>query len=789
MPHETDARILIDRLLRESGWDIEDKSQVSTEEAAADGRADYLLKDTRCRPLAVIEAKKFSVDPYSAKEQALAYAQGLPVHFVVLSNGQDHYYWDYAEGDARPVMGLPSQADLERRANLKLHRHGPLTQVFGALPYPERFRFKGEEITARPYQLDCMRAADAALAAGRRRMLLEMATGAGKTLTIAMLIKRWFQAGLISRVLFLADRIELARQAKQDTFDDYLAQWPGALLYGGKHSLEGQIVVGTLDTIAGQLGPGGFGHAYFDLVVTDECHRSIYGSHRATLEHFDAIHIGITATPNPGELRWVSETERQLLRSTYLFFDCWDSARQIGKPTFVYDIQQGIQDGFLAAYEIYLAESRLTLEGADWEGDEIAPGQWERDFTSEDRNKLMVDEFYRVEAERPLAEGIAPHPRKTIVFAVNERHAVQLERLFNQALSDDQVLSLATQYHLNPGQVRAGYAQKITSYSNNGFARPLIDRFKYDPLPVIAVSVDMLDTGYDQKDVENLVMLRPTRSAIKYAQMRGRGNRRCEKNPRGEQIGKTSFLIYDFVGNSEQFNDPGKRYDRPKAVGRQVREKPADEEEEGAIIISTLPPVSPPQREFVTIPLGSLEDEFLTQKYLLVGPQGLQMDRRRYLDEWQAVIQRMKDVDLAIQSIAEGGEVSDTELERLSARLNAPEFWFNEKTLRKAYGQEVGSLFDFIRAALGRYRFPTRQERIESNFQAWVQSRSLHPGQAKMLRLLRNRFLAGETIDITVFNRDTTFRQIGGRRKMEQLFGEAGLRTIIEELNARVFTA
>jgi len=129
--------------------------------------------------------------------------------------------------------------------------------------------------------------------------LFEMATGAGKTLAIAMLMKRWFQAAVVSRILFLVDRIELAKQAKE-TFDDYLRDWPAVILYGGKRSLEGQIVVGTLDTIAGQLGSNGFGHAYFDLVVTDECHRSIYNTHRATLGHFDAIHIGLTATPNPG---------------------------------------------------------------------------------------------------------------------------------------------------------------------------------------------------------------------------------------------------------------------------------------------------------------------------------------------------------------------------------------------------------------------------------------------------------------------------------------------------------
>ena len=137
-----------------------------TEEAAADGCADYVLKDSRSRPLAVIEAKRFSIDPYAAKDQARAYAQSLPVHFVILSNGHDHYFWDFADGDARPVFGLPTIADLERRANLKQHRKGSLIQSLAAVPYPTRFRFKGEEISPYPYQLECLRAADAALAAG-----------------------------------------------------------------------------------------------------------------------------------------------------------------------------------------------------------------------------------------------------------------------------------------------------------------------------------------------------------------------------------------------------------------------------------------------------------------------------------------------------------------------------------------------------------------------------------------------------------------------------------------------
>src|SRR4030042_307965 len=354
MTTEADARMVIDQLLRDAGWIITDKAQVSTEEATADGRADYLLKDTRTRPMAVIEAKRFSVDPYTAKRQPRAYAESLAAPFVILSNGQDHYFWDYEDSDARPIMGMPSQADLERRANLKIHRPGSLHESLATVPYPTRFMFRGEQIETRPYQNECLKRADSTLVAGRRRMLFEMATGTGKTLTIAMLMKRWFQAAVISRVL--------------------------------------------------------------DLVVTDECHRSIYNIHRATLGHFDAVHIGLTATPNPGELRWVSEYERQLVRSTYMFFDCWDAAKKEGGPTFCYGIQQAINEGYLANYKIYQAESVLTFEGAEWEGDEIKPGEWGRTAESEDRLQTIIQEYFKADAER-----LKERPSTTILFGVSER--------------------------------------------------------------------------------------------------------------------------------------------------------------------------------------------------------------------------------------------------------------------------------------------------------------------------------------------------------------------------------
>ena len=772
MTTEADARMVIDQLLKDAGWDIFNKAYMSTEEPSADGRADYLLKNTRTQPLAIIEAKRFSVDPYSAKVQAKSYAQSLGAPFIILSNGKEHYFWDYFDGgDARPILGIPTQADLERRANLRIHRHGSLQESLKAIPLPIKFRFKGEEIEARPYQVKCLEKVEEALIAGRRRMLFEMATGTGNTLTIAMLMKRWFQAAIISRVLFLADRIELAKQAKE-TFDDYLRDWPSKLLYGGKKSLEGQIVVGTLDTIAGQLGANGFGHGYFDLVITDECHRSIYNTHRATLAHFDAIHIGLTATPNPGELHWVSDHERQLVKSTYLFFDCWDSAKKIGIPTFSYTMQEGIRDKFLANYKIYLAESRLTFEGATWEDDEITYGDWGRTAESEDRLKLIIEEYYRIEEDRSLER-----PRKTILFAVSEKQAVILERLFNKLLPDDACLRIASQLNRSPNQVRQEFARKVTCYSNNGDPKPLIDQFKYDPLPILAVSVDMLDTGYDHKEVENLVMLRPTKSAIKYAQMRGRGSRLCPR------IGKTEFLVYDFVGNTESFNDAGMQYHRPKEVG--VRPGPVElgEPEPGP---EPIPPSYPEPKtdEFLVIAEGSLVDEFRRRETVIIGPEGLAVDRKTYQEKWIDKIIELHKTDPAVQKIFDSEELSEQDWDLLARRLNSPKYFFDEKTLRKAFEQPTGSLTDFIHAALGLYKFPTREERIINVFNTWVveHSDSIKPEQAQMLRLLQSRVLAGDKIEMRIFSQPP-FSLWGGRVRMEQLFGKETLAKLVEELN------
>lgn len=742
---ETDSRIVIDRMLRDAGWNIEDKTQVTTSEELTDGQADYLLLDSRGRPLAVIEAKRFKKDAYSAKGQTESYARSLNAPFVFLSNGDTTYFWDYQEADARQVDSFFTRIDLERRAALKKQR-----RTLSTVPIPERIYFHGEELSVRPYQRNCLKAIDKAIESKRRKLLIEMATGTGKTLTIALQIKRLFQAGVVQRVLFLCDRIELAKQAKEDTFDDCLSEYPSVLLTGGKRSKEGQIVVGTLPTIQGQIGPGGFSSGYFDLVITDECHRSIYSKYRDLLTHFDAIHIGLTATPNPGKYEYVNDLERRLIRNTYLFFDCWNPLTETGEPTFCYGMLDGIRDGYLADYDIYIAKTRITTQGINWEGEDYRPTDLERYITVEDRNKLMVKEFVAVEKARG-----GEHPRKTIVFAVTKKHADQLTRFFN------------AEYPEFAGR----YAEAITTDTVDP-ERRAIRRFKKEPFPVIAVSVGMLDTGFDCPEVENLIMMRPTQSVIFYQQMRGRGSRRCGR------IGKTSFLVYDFVGNAERFNDP--KYDPNQPTP-------------GRIPNVSIPGAESDQSKrhsgFTVVPEGSVTDEFVEKKWIEVGPEGLRIDAKTYQEKFINRVSKLAKTDPVLRRIQSGNnEVTDGEVEKLLQAIGGPEEYFNETNLRDAYEQPVAGLLDFIKHAFGRLRFPTKEERLSKAFDGWLIQKNFDPERTRILRVAKNQYLAGRELSPALFN-EKPLSELGGLRRASQLFGEQQLQQLLRELQEDVLSS
>lgn len=542
-PTEAFSRALIDAQLAEARWKVTDGVSVRFEETLTDGkRADYVLCDRHGRALAVVEAKRTSRNAADAAEQAKHYARVLDVPFVFLANGREVRCWEWQlEAHPRPIATFYSQADLERRAASRTLRRDPL-----AVPLDKR-------IAGRDYQQACIDKLCGEIALGRRKLLVEMATGTGKTRTAAALIKRLFEANLVTRVLFLVDRITLATQT-EEAFNEHLTELPTYVLRAGRRFDDGKrITITTLQSMVNVYRD--YSSGYFDLVITDECHRSIYGQWSGVLKHFDGIQIGLTATPCfAGQQAEAGEDETAFVRDTLRFFE-------VDRPTYSYGIRQAIADGYLVPYQIYKAKTVKTAanggfevkkEELDWsamdphafaeltrafgESNKITvdPNALERRFTIPERNRAIVREFREVMRNGYLdRNGLQrkPIPGKTVVFAVTKQHAETLARLFDEAFADEKP---------HPSVRYADYVVSETGADDTSDAFAKIKRFKKEPFPQILVSVNMLDTGFDFPALLNLVFARYTRSAILYRQMRGRGSRKAAN--------KSSFTMFDFVG-------------------------------------------------------------------------------------------------------------------------------------------------------------------------------------------------------------------------------------------------
>ena len=751
---EADARIVIDDLLRRAGWDPTDKSMVRTEVSLTSppepaphpdiyplprrdqtttdpagpslgtrGRADYVLYDQRGRPLAVVEAKKNAINPYVAKQQALPYAKDLDAPFIFLTNGELTYFWDWQNDDARPIAGFFSRRDLERMVEMRSTR-SPLATV----EIPEHYIRQGETRTVRPYQAEAMRAMDHAFELGKRRFLIELPTGTGKTDLICLYLQRLFKAGWAERVLFLVDREQLAKQAIeaiQDVLSTHSSYW----LRPGMARQEQQITVALLQTMIGRVDE--YTAGYFDVVIADECHRSIYGAWQTALTNFDAIHVGLTATPAD-----------YIERNTYDFYQC-----EPGQPDFAYAIQDAFRDGYLAPYRFATGITEIVAEGADVDEEHYDPGEFERCWTNEDTNRLMTREFDRLAwgQYQELAPGQEPGPGKAIVFAITKRHAARLAQYLNE---------------LHP-EHSGRYAEVITSDVADPDA--LIRRFKQETYPMVAVSVGMLDTGFDCREVLHLVMCRRIRSPILYQQMRGRGTRTAP------HIDKRKFVIYDFFRNHQYFNDS----DADVFTGGGGGRAPS--------AVAT-----PPRTPGELIELG-LQDEWLEAvTWIEIGPEGEQIDKKEYVTHWEQTIRSRAADDRLLAKVRDEHPLEPKEEEELARRLNRPEHYFNEDNLRRAYRDPGGNLIDFIRAALGRLEIKSREEKLEEAFRAWLVSRSLTPQQAEYLCLLKNRGIATGRVRLEdLFEPPLSILDAAG--KGVELFGEDGLRQVVEELNDSVF--
>ncbi|HOI96725.1 MAG TPA: DEAD/DEAH box helicase family protein [Syntrophobacter fumaroxidans] len=749
---EADARIVIDDLLRQAGWDPADKSQVLTEVSIRDaswvfcepvapyghepgrkakdgdeiptGRADYVLMDQRGRPLAIVEAKRSAIEPYTAKQQALPYAKKIGSPFIFLTNGELIYFWDYGNDDARIVNSFFSRRDLERLVEMRATRK-PLATI----EIPEYYLRQGETRQVRPYQRETMQALDHAVELGKRRFLIELPTGTGKTDLVSIYIKRLIQAGRAERVLFLVDREQLAKQALE-AVQDILNQYGSYWLHPGMIRQEQQITVCLLQTMISRYTE--FTSGYFDVVIADECHRSIYGSWQTALTHFDALHIGLTATPSA-----------YIERNTFQFYQCRDD-----QPDFSFPILQAFREGYLCPYKFATGITQILAEGAEVDGQTYDPVEFERKWTNEDTNRKMMQEFDRLAWEnfKELAPGQKTGPGKTIVFAITKHHAARLAHFLNE---------------LHP-ELKGRYAEVITS--DVADADDLIRKFKREEYPQVAVSVGMLDTGFDCREVLHLVMCRRVRSPILYQQMRGRGTRTAD------HIRKRKFVIYDFFGNHDYFNDSDT--DIFTGIGR--GHAPGGERK-------------PPGTPGALVELG-LEDEWLhAVTYVEVGPDGERVDKRDYVTNWESSVRSAVENDPIIQKVRRGELLAEDEEKALADRLNRPEMYFNEENLRRAYRQPGGNLIDFIRAALGRLRIKPREEELTENFQAWLVAKSITPQQAQYLSLLKNRGIARGGIRLEdLFQPPLSI--LNAAELGVELFGERGLKEIIRDLNDSVFT-
>ena len=687
------------------------------------GRADYVLYDQRGRPLAVIEAKKNAINPYVAKQQALPYAKALGAPFIFLTNGDLTYFWDYQNDDARPIAGFFSSRDLERIVEMRGQRK-PLATV----EIPEHYIRQGETRTVRPYQGEAMRALDHAFELGKRRFLIELPTGTGKTDLMCLYLKRLLDAGWAERILFLVDREQLAKQAI-DAIQDILSADSSYWLRPGSARQEQQITVALLQTMIGRVDE--YTAGYFDVVIADECHRSIYGSWQAALTRFDALHIGLTATP-----------ASYIERNTYDFYQC-----EPGKPDISYPLKDAFRDKYLVPYRFATGITEIVAEGADVDQAHYDPGEFERRWTNADRNRLMMEEFDRLAWEnyKELAPGQDPGPGKAIVFAITKHHAARLAQYLNE---------------LHP-EHKGRYAEVITSDVADPDA--LIRKFKTETYPMVAVNVGMLDTGFDCREVLHLVLCRRVRSPILYQQMRGRGTRTAP------HIRKQKFVIYDFFKNHQYFNDS----DADVFTGTGGGRAPGG---------PTTPPETPPE----LVELG-LEDEWLEAvTYIEVGPEGERVDKKEYVTHWEETIRSQAADDPLLRNVRDEEPLESNEEEELARRLNRPERYFNEDNLRRAYRDPGGSLVDFIRAALGRLHIKSREEKLEETFRAWLVARSLTPQQAGYLCLLKNRGIATGQVSLgDLFEPPLSILDAAG--KGVELFGEEGLKEVVARLNDDVF--
>ena len=615
---EAKARVKINRLLEESGWrffdDAMGRANIALEsnvklsktsvdalgenfEKTTNGFTDFLLLDETGKPLLVLEAKSEDKNPLVGKEQARQYAKHEKCRFVILSNGNLHYFWDLEQGNPHLITRYPTPESLKGYHAFQPNPQRLMTEPIGRdyialtqmpnyaaeagwnkLAEREEFIQKNKLRFLRDYQKRAVSAIQDAVAEGHSRFLFEMATGTGKTLTAAAVIKLFLRTGNARRVLFLVDRLELEDQANKDLTAYLKGDW-NSVIYKERRNewRKAEIVVTTVQSLLfNDKYRRFFSPTDFDLVISDEAHRSIGGNARAVFEYFVGYKLGLTATPrdylkkfdnSKPSTRDPREAERRLMLDTYRTFGC-----ESGQPTFRYSLLDGVNEGHLINPLVVDARTDITTQLLSDKGYAVAstPENDQEDFFQKDFEKKFFSEatnrlFCQTFLANGLRDPISHEFGKAIIFGVSQNHAAKLAQILNEQADI-----------LWPGRYQSDFAVQVTSqitdaqhlainFRNNNLlgSACFLDTYKTSKARV-CVTVGMMTTGYDCPDVLNLALMRPVFSPSDFVQIKGRGTRKHDfleelrDNALKAQLGKqdkTRFKFFDFFANCEYFEE------------------------------------------------------------------------------------------------------------------------------------------------------------------------------------------------------------------------------------------
>jgi len=786
LQNEAHARIKINQLLEEAGWRFFDngkgKANILLEnhikitdklvdawgndfEKTKSGSLDFLLVDSDGKPACVLEAKKESLHPLVAKEQARKYANSVDAQYIILSNGIAHFLWDLKKGNPKLIYKFPSPEEIGAIKAWNPDREALANEPVGIdyiatvqMPdYTERPGWNGSIEASkdfiwenglrflRPYQLNTVKHLQNAVSEGKDRFLFEMATGTGKTLAAAAVIRLFLRTENARRVLFLVDRLELEDQAWK-AFTNYLKPDYSTFIYKENKSdwRKAEVVVTTIQSLM-------FDNKYryefsptdFDLIISDESHRSISGNARAVFEYFHGYKLGLTATPkdylkgvDPDKVKENDprEIERRMLRDTYVTFGC-----EGGDPTFRYSLLDGVKEGYLvnpwvidARTEIttqLLSEQGYSVITATEEGEEtetFVSRDFEKKLFSENTNQIFCHTFLKNALRDPITQEIG----KTLVFAVSQNHARKLAEILNE---------MAEQ--LFPGKYNSDFALQVTSqvadaqqmtinFSNNNLNGKTTWLEGYKSCKTrVCITVGMMTTGYDCTDILNLCMMRPIFSPADFVQIKGRGTRKNtfeykSKNELGEeekeQHEKEYFKLFDFFANCEYFEETF-NYDEKIKLPR-IKGNGGE---------GPLPP--PPDKKYTSL----LPDPLMILNEKQIGLDGMKIDRMLFKKFEDRLV-----MDDIIKKNVELGNWEEVISHIQNEIFDKPEEYFNLENIRKAakIDRKV-SIREVVEKIFGIIpKFKSKDEMLDEEFDKFI---SIYPPEEDVnIRALKYFFKA-----------------------------------------------